>query len=158
MAPLPPVLKIRDLAVEFKTDTGLTRALRNVNFDVPRGEVTAIVGESGSGKSVTANCIMRLIQPPGRITGGSIRFAPTASEAFDVAALEDKDPRLLDLRGGHISMVFQEPMTALSPVHNIGGQVARGHSLPPRREQGAGLGGSRADARACGYRATSSGA
>ena len=119
-----PVLEIRDLAVEFKTDTGLTRALRNVNFDVQRGEVTAIVGESGSGKSVTANCIMRLIQPPGRITGGSIRFAPTASQAFDIAALEDKDERLLDLRGGHISMVFQEPMTALSPVHNIGGQVA----------------------------------
>ena len=119
-----PVLEIRDLAVEFRTDTGLTRALRNVNFDVPRGEVTAIVGESGSGKSVTANCIMRLIQPPGRITNGSIRFAPTATAAFDIIALGDKDPRLLDLRGGHISMVFQEPMTALSPVHNIGGQVA----------------------------------
>ena len=119
-----PVLEIRELAVEFRTDTGLTRALRNVNFDVPRGEVTAIVGESGSGKSVTANCIMRLIQRPGRITGGSIRFAPTASEAFDIVALDDKDPRILDLRGGHISMVFQEPMTALSPVHNIGGQVA----------------------------------
>ena len=132
-----PVLEIRDLAVEFRTDTGLTRALRNVNFDVPRGEVTAIVGESGSGKSVTANCIMRLIQPPGRITAGSIRFAPTATQAFDIVALEDKDPRLLDLRGGHISMVFQEPMTALSPVHNIGGQVAEAilcHREVPKEE------------------------
>ena len=119
-----PVLGIRDLAVEFKTDTGLTHALRNVGFDVPRGEVTAIVGESGSGKSVTANCIMRLVQPPGRITQGSIRFVPRHGEAFDIVALADKDPRLLDLRGGHISMVFQEPMTALSPVHDIGGQVA----------------------------------
>ena len=119
-----PVLRIRDLAVEFKTDTGLTHALHNVGFDVPRGEVTAIVGESGSGKSVTANCIMRLVQPPGRITQGSIRFAPRQGEAFDIVALANKDPRLLDLRGGHISMVFQEPMTALSPVHNIGGQVA----------------------------------
>ena len=119
-----PVLAIRDLAVEFKTDTGVTRALSGVSFDVPRGQVTAIVGESGSGKSVTANSVMRLIQPPGRITGGSIRFAPDAGDAFDVVRLADKDPRLCDLRGGHISMVFQEPMTALSPVHDIGGQVA----------------------------------
>ena len=119
-----PVLEVRNLAVQFKTDTGLTHALRNVSFDVPRGEVTAIVGESGSGKSVTANCIMRLIAPPGRITSGSVRFAPNAAEAFDIVALEDRDPRLRALRGGHISMVFQEPMTALSPVHDIGGQVA----------------------------------
>ncbi len=119
-----PVLSIRDLAVEFKTDTGITRALSGVSFDVARGEVTAIVGESGSGKSVTANCVMRLIQPPGRITGGRIDFAPDAGNAFDVVALKEKDPRLYDLRGGHISMVFQEPMTALSPVHTIGGQVA----------------------------------
>ena len=118
------VLEIRDLAVEFKTDTGLTHALHNVGFDVPRGEVTAIVGESGSGKSVTANCIMRLIQPPGRIVNGSIRFMPSEGEAFDIVALRNKDPRLHELRGGHISMVFQEPMTALSPVHDIGGQVA----------------------------------
>ena len=119
-----PVLSIRDLAVEFKTDTGITRALSGVSFDVARGEVTAIVGESGSGKSVTANCVMRLIQSPGRITGGRIDFAPDAGTAFDVVALKEKDPRLYDLRGGHISMVFQEPMTALSPVHTIGGQVA----------------------------------
>ena len=59
------VLEVRDLEVEFKTDTGTTNALTGVSFDVPRGEVTAIVGESGSGKSVTANCIMRIIQPPG---------------------------------------------------------------------------------------------
>ena len=119
-----PVLSIRDLAVEFKTDTGITRALSGVSFDVARGQVTAIVGESGSGKSVTANCVMRLIQSPGRITGGRIDFAPDAGSAFDVVALKEKDPRLYDLRGGHISMVFQEPMTALSPVHTIGGQVA----------------------------------
>ena len=118
------VLEIRDLAVEFETDTGTTHALRDVAFDVPRGKVTAIVGESGSGKSVTANCIMRIIQPPGRITSGRIRFAPQGQEPFDVVALGAKDPRLLDLRGDLMSMVFQEPMTALSPVYTVGNQVA----------------------------------
>lgn len=118
------LLEIRDLAVEFGTDIGTTYALREVSFDVPRGKVTAIVGESGSGKSVTANCIMRLIQAPGRITGGEIRFAPSDQPAYDIVALSNKDPRLLDLRGGDVSMVFQEPMTALSPVYTVGNQVA----------------------------------
>lgn len=118
------LLEIRDLAVEFGTDIGTTYALREVSFDVPRGKVTAIVGESGSGKSVTANCIMRLIQSPGRITGGQIHFSPNDAPAYDIAALPDKDPRLLDLRGGSVSMVFQEPMTALSPVYTVGNQVA----------------------------------
>ena len=118
------LLEIRDLAVEFGTDIGTTYALREVSFDVPRGKITAIVGESGSGKSVTANCIMRLSQAPGRITGGQIHFSPNDVTAYDIAALPDKDPRLLDLRGGSMSMVFQEPMTALSPVYTVGNQVA----------------------------------
>ena len=118
------VLSIRDLAVEFRTDIGTTYALQGVSFDVPRGEVTAIVGESGSGKSVTANCIMRLIQPPGRITAGTIEFRPTATDPFEIVGLDRKDPRLFDLRGGLISMVFQEPMTALSPIHTVGDQVS----------------------------------
>ena len=118
------VLEIRDLAVDFKTDTGLTHALVNVGFDVPRGKVTAVVGESGSGKSVTANCIMRLVQPPGRIIGGTINFTPTDMPPFEIVSLRKKDPRLQELRGGHISMVFQEPMTALSPVYTVGNQVA----------------------------------
>ena len=118
------VLQIRDLAVEFKTDTGLIHALNDVSFDVPRGQVTAIVGESGSGKSVTANCIMRLIQPPGKIVNGNIDFTPQSTSAFEIVSLQKKDPRLQELRGGLISMVFQEPMTALSPVYTVGNQVA----------------------------------
>lgn len=118
------VLEIQDLAVDFNTDTGITHALSGVSFNIPRGKVTAVVGESGSGKSVTANCIMRLIQPPGRIISGAIKFAPSDLEPFDIVSLPDKDPRLQELRGGLISMVFQEPMTALSPVYTIGNQVA----------------------------------
>ena len=118
------VLEINDLGVEFKTDTGVTTALRGVSFSVPRGKVTAIVGESGSGKSVTANCIMRLVQPPGRITSGSIHFNSKMSDPFDIVSLREKDPKIYELRGGLISMVFQEPMTALSPVHKVGDQVS----------------------------------
>ncbi len=118
------ILEIRNLGVRFKTDTGITNALNDINFDVPRGKVTAIVGESGSGKSVTANCIMRLLQPPGEIVSGSIQFNPSRAEPFDVVAISDRDPRIYDLHGGLISMVFQEPMTALSPVHRVGNQVA----------------------------------
>ena len=86
--------------------------------------MTAIVGESGSGKSVTANCIMRLLQPPGEIVSGSIMFEPSEREAFDVVQVADRDPRIYELHGGLISMVFQEPMTALSPVYRVGNQVA----------------------------------
>lgn len=118
------ILQVRNLAVEFHTETGRTKALQGVSFDVPRGQVTAIIGESGSGKSVTASAIMRLIQPPGRVTAGSIDFAPSGSEPYDVLALVDKDSRLEQLRGDHISMVFQEPMTALAPVYTVGNQVA----------------------------------
>ena len=118
------VLEIRNLAVEFKTDTGISKALRDVSFDVPRGKVTAVVGESGSGKSVTANCIMRIIQPPGKIISGEIMFSPIRTDPYDIVSLDNKDPRLVDLRGDLISMVFQEPMTALSPVYTVGNQVA----------------------------------
>lgn len=121
---MAPILEVRDLEVVFKTDIGITRALAGVSFDVPHGKVTAIVGESGSGKSVTANCMMRLIQPPGKIVNGAIQFSPKDSKPFDIVSLGKKDPRLHELRGGLISMVFQEPMTALSPVHTIGNQVA----------------------------------
>ena len=118
------VLEIRNLAVEFKTDTGISKALSDVSFDVPRGKVTAVVGESGSGKSVTANCIMRIIQPPGKIISGEIMFSPIRTDPYDIVSLVNKDPRLVDLRGDLISMVFQEPMTALSPVYTVGNQVA----------------------------------
>ena len=118
------ILEIRNLGVRFQTDTGVTNALNDVNFDVPRGKVTAIVGESGSGKSVTANCIMRLLQPPGEIVSGSIQFNPSRTEPFDIVTIGERDPRIYDLHGGLISMVFQEPMTALSPVYRVGNQVA----------------------------------
>lgn len=118
-----PVLEVENLTVSFHTVTGVTHAVRGVSWALERGRTLALVGESGSGKSVTSYAAMRLIQPPGRITGGRLWFRPTGSEALDIAALDAEDPRLRKLRGGKISMIFQEPMTALSPVHTVGNQV-----------------------------------
>ena len=118
-----PLLSIRDLVVEFRTELGNVRALNNVSFDVPRDCITAVVGESGSGKSVTSNAVMRLL-PESAQTSGEIILHPQDEEPIEISSLTEKDPRLQSLRGGLVSMVFQEPMTALSPVHRIGDQVA----------------------------------
>ena len=113
-----PLLEIRDLVTEFRTDRGTVRAVDGVSFSVPRGTTLGVVGESGCGKSVTALSIMRLVaSPPGRIAGGSIRYA-----GKDLLALPEKDMRAI--RGDRIGMIFQEPMTSLNPVFTVGDQVA----------------------------------
>ncbi|MCC5831387.1 MAG: ABC transporter ATP-binding protein [Phycisphaeraceae bacterium] len=117
------VLEVRDLRTYFDTEEGVLRAVDGVSFDIPRGKILAIVGESGCGKSVTAYSILRLIRPPGRIAGGQMRFHPRGQPMIDLAALTEKSPLLYTVRGGLISMIFQEPMTALSPVHTIGNQL-----------------------------------
>ena len=117
------VLEIDDLRVYFYTEEGQVRAVDGVSFALPRGEIMALVGESGCGKSVTSFSILRLIQKPGRIEGGAIRFFPKEGEPVDIVALSEKSDRLFELRGGSISMIYQEPMTALSPVHTIGNQI-----------------------------------
>jgi oligopeptide/dipeptide ABC transporter ATP-binding protein len=113
-----PLLSIRDLRTWFYTEGGVARAVDGVSFDVGAGETVGIVGESGCGKSVTALSILRLIQPPGRIEAGSrIEF-----EGKDLVTLGDEEIR--DIRGNRISMIFQEPMSALNPVFKVGDQVA----------------------------------
>lgn len=122
----PNVLEIENLEVGFTSVRGVTHAVKGVSFDLPRGKTVALVGESGSGKSVTSFSILRLIQPPGKITGGSIRFYPKhlrGKPAMDLAALPENSDELFGVRGGGIGMIFQEPMTALSPVHTVGNQV-----------------------------------
>ena len=118
MMPPPPLLSIRDLRTYFYTEAGVARAVDGVSFDIDAGETVGIVGESGCGKSVTALSILRLIQPPGRIEPGShIEF-----EGRDIVTLGDEEIR--DIRGNRISMIFQEPMSALNPVFTVGDQVA----------------------------------
>lgn len=117
------VLEVRDLAVSFATEEARVDAVKGISFDIPRGKCVALVGESGSGKSVTSFSLLRLIQSPGKITGGQIRLFPANEPEMDICALKEKDERLYHVRGGLISMIFQEPMTALSPVHTIGNQI-----------------------------------
>ena len=117
------VLRLEDLKTYFQVDEGEIRAVDGVTLEVPRGRIVAIVGESGCGKSVTAYSILRLIQKPGRIVGGRILLFPRGREPIDVAALSEKSELLYQVRGGMVSMIFQEPMTALSPVHTIGNQI-----------------------------------
>ncbi len=116
-AALRPILEIVDLKTWFFTRDGIVRAVDGVSFHVMPGETLAIVGESGCGKSVTALSILRLVpSPPGRVVDGTIRFA-----GRDLLALSEAQMR--DVRGNDISMVFQEPMTSLNPVLNIGRQI-----------------------------------
>ena len=126
-----PLLSIRDLHTSFYTESGVARAVDGVSFDIGAGETLGIVGESGCGKSVTALSILRLIQPPGRIeTGSVIEF-----DGKNLVTLDDADIR--DIRGNRISMIFQEPMSALNPVFTVGDQVAevaRVHAGMSRRD------------------------
>ncbi len=119
----PNVLEVENLAVSFRTEEGRVDAVKGVSFQIPRGKCVALVGESGSGKSVTSFSLLRLIQPPGEITGGRMKLFPANEPALDIGEMDDKDERLYHVRGGLISMIFQEPMTALSPVHTIGNQI-----------------------------------
>ena len=120
----PPLLEVSNLQVSFFTSDGIVEAVRDVSFAIERGRTLAVVGESGSGKSVTANSILRLVQPPGRILNGRIVLRSRREGDIDIAQLDEDSGLLFKVRGGLISMIFQEPMTALSPVHSVGSQVA----------------------------------
>jgi ABC-type dipeptide/oligopeptide/nickel transport system ATPase component len=112
-----PILSIRDLAVEFKTDDGIVHAVDGISYDVFPGETLGIVGESGSGKSVSTLALLGLIpQPPGRIVSGTAMFK-------GVDLLKMKKRELRRFRGDEVAMVFQDPMTSLNPVLKIGFQL-----------------------------------
>ncbi|MGD9109905.1 MAG: ABC transporter ATP-binding protein [Phycisphaerales bacterium] len=117
------ILRVNDLRTYFRVDGQDLPAVDGVTFDIKRNSTLALVGESGCGKSVTAYSLLRLIQKPGRIAGGRIEFFGADSKTIDVTALNEKSEQLYTLRGGLIGMIFQEPMSALSPVHTIGSQI-----------------------------------
>ncbi len=116
-----PLLQIKDFSVDFVTDSGTTSAVKNISFEINRGETVAIVGESGSGKTVTSLSILKLLpSPQARYTSGQILFSQDGNET-DIVKLDAKG--IQKIRGNQISMVFQEPMTSLNPVKTCGKQV-----------------------------------
>jgi len=123
MAAPDPILQIEDLKTCFYTEEGEIRAVDGVSLTLQRGSILALVGESGCGKSVTAYSVLQLIQKPGKIVSGRITLFPKQASPIEITALNSRSDKLYAVRGGLVSLVFQEPMTALSPVHTIGNQL-----------------------------------
>jgi oligopeptide/dipeptide ABC transporter ATP-binding protein len=116
------LVEIKDVSVNFYTYEGTVKALNRLNLDIFRGETLGLVGETGCGKTMTALSILRLIMPPGKIEEGTIIFSPEGDEPVDLLSIDEKDIRAI--RGSKISMVFQEPGSALNPVYSIGDQIS----------------------------------
>jgi peptide/nickel transport system ATP-binding protein len=111
------MLSVRDLKVSFRTEQGVVRAIDGVSFDVAEGEILGVVGESGSGKTVSLLAVMGLITDPNAVIEGSIKY-----QGRELVGLSPREMR--KLRGREIAMIFQDPMTALTPVYTIGWQIA----------------------------------
>src|ERR1700716_1035521 len=125
-----PLLAVRNLTTVFDLPSGAVAAVDDVSFEIRAGETLGLVGESGSGKSVTALSIMRLVQPPGRIASGRLWF-----KGRDLMTLGERE--MQSVRVAEISLIFQEPMTALNPVFRVGAQIAEAllvHGRASRRE------------------------
>ncbi|MCB9967162.1 MAG: ABC transporter ATP-binding protein [Geminicoccaceae bacterium] len=142
--PGPAVLEVKGLVTEFPTRHGPFRAVDDVSFELRAGQTLCVVGESGSGKSVTARSILQIVDTPGRITAGEVLLhrhrtsrGSGEEETIDLARLEPRGQAIRAIRGRDIAMIFQEPMSSLSPVHTIGnqiGEVIRLHESVSKKE------------------------
>jgi oligopeptide/dipeptide ABC transporter ATP-binding protein len=135
------LLSVRNLKTYFPQDEGLVKAVDGVSFDLYPGVTLGVVGESGCGKSVMARSILRIVDRPGRIVEGEIQFrrpgAGGGGEMVDLAKLEPNGPEIRSIRGAEIALIFQEPMSSVSPVHSVGNQIIeaiRLHQPVGRRE------------------------
>jgi peptide/nickel transport system ATP-binding protein len=125
------LVKVRNLKTHFFLDEGIVKAVDGVNLDIKRGRTLGVVGESGSGKSITARSILQIVDTPGRIVEGEILYhrrvnqngRGMSEEVLNLAAMDPRGKEIRKIRGQEISMIFQEPMTSLSPVHTIGDQI-----------------------------------
>ena len=119
-----PILSVDDLKVHFFMDEGTVKAVEGASFEVLPGRTLGIVGESGCGKSVATRSILRLVDSPGAIVDGEIiyRGYPNKNE-INITSLKTSGSDIKSIRGGEISLIFQEPMTSFSPVHTVGNQI-----------------------------------
>ncbi|MGI9507302.1 MAG: ATP-binding cassette domain-containing protein, partial [Geminicoccaceae bacterium] len=120
-----PLLSIRDLVIDFRAAEGLVRAVRGVSFDIPKGKTVALVGESGSGKTVLSQAILGILPRIATISEGQMLFSDPKQpdDVLDLAAYGEDHPVRRSIRGDRISIIFQEPMSSLSPLHTIGDQI-----------------------------------
>jgi oligopeptide/dipeptide ABC transporter ATP-binding protein len=121
------LLDMRDLKLHFFTDEGVVKAVDGVSYSIRRGKTLCVVGESGCGKSVAARAILQIVHRPGRIVGGTIVYhrplPDGGTESIDITALNPRGAKIRSIRGKEISMIFQEPMTSLSPLYTVGNQI-----------------------------------
>ena len=128
------LLQVKDLSIEFRVPSGAVKAVNGVTFAIKESTTVAIVGESGSGKSTIAQAVLGILPNVATITGGEILFRDQKQksrenngffngEIIDIAKLRSNSPVIQSIRGSQISMIFQEPMTSLSPLHTIGNQI-----------------------------------
>ncbi|HEY9076067.1 MAG TPA: ABC transporter ATP-binding protein [Anaerolineaceae bacterium] len=135
-----PLIEISNLKTYFPLDEGTVKALDGASFTIYRGETLGIVGESGCGKSMIARSILRIVDPPGRIVSGEIMYhrlrkqgEAMVEDFIDLARIDPASPNMRSIRGEEIAMIFQEPMTALSPVYTIGNQIVEAIQLHRKR-------------------------
>jgi oligopeptide/dipeptide ABC transporter ATP-binding protein len=123
------LLEVQDLKTHFFTQRGVVRAVNGVSFTIRRGQALGVIGESGCGKSITSLSILRLLQKPGKIVDGKIRYHgldQSNGQPVEITTLDPDSAQMRAIRGGQIAMIFQEPMTSLDPVYTIGNQIVEG--------------------------------
>jgi peptide/nickel transport system ATP-binding protein len=131
------LIRIEDLCTYFYTDDGIVRAVDGVGLEIREGKILGIIGETGCGKTVLALSVMRLVPPPGKIVQGRILYCRENGNYIDLAKLPPKGSTMREIRGKHISMIFQEPMVSLNPVYTIGEQIVENivtHQRMTRKE------------------------
>lgn len=129
------VLEVQDLRTYFNLPEGTLKAVDGVDINIAPRQTVGVIGESGSGKSVTAQSILQIVPPPGAIQSGRIFLKGSNGSRVDLCQLNPRSREIRAIRGAEISMVFQEPMTSLSPVHTIGAQIAEAIQLHVTRDK-----------------------
>ena len=138
------LVEIQDLRVEFDVRAGIVKAVDGVSFDIKRGQTLGVIGESGCGKSITARAILQMVPKPGKITNGQVLYHRRArgasqTDVINISKLDHDGQTIREIRGGEIGMIFQEPMSSLTPVYTAGTHIDEAvslHRLTPLRKVG----------------------